>query len=64
MGTGALRNGVQSQPGSETGKAQQKAMLKGGAFPDVPMTLMKPLSAIIPAGHRKRGSRRCCHAPE
>ncbi len=46
-------------------EAQQKAMLKGEAFPDVPMTLvMKPLSVTIPAGHRKHGADADRHAPE
>ncbi len=36
MGTGALRDGVQSQPGAKLAEAQQKAMLKGEAFPDAP----------------------------
>lgn len=43
MGTGALRDGVQSQPEAKLAEAQQKAMLKGEAFPDIPMTLYEAI---------------------
>ncbi|MDV3385562.1 AAA family ATPase [Klebsiella pneumoniae] len=39
-------------------EAQQKAMLKGETFPDVPMTLYEAIVRDYTAGHRKHGSRR------
>ncbi len=43
MGTGALRDGVQSQPGSETGRSAAEGDAEGETFPDVPMTLYEAI---------------------
>ncbi len=66
MGTGALRDGVQSQTGSETGRsAAEGDAAKGETFPDVPMTLYEAIvrdyTGRTPEAREQTLD---CHAPE